>query len=75
MRVGIVLPQDTEELAAAMKKAYSDEIWNESWSDKKAMRRTQGTMSDFEFFGVKAVETNEVAGGMFGFVDSSTIRK
>lgn len=32
-------------------------------------------MSDFEFFGVKAVETNEVAGGMLGFADFSAIRK
>lgn len=70
MEYRIVLPEDTEDLAAAMKKAYLDEPWKESWTDEKAVRRIWGIMSNFESFGIKAVEADAVVGGILGFVDS-----
>ena len=69
MEYGIVLPGDLEGLAAAMKKSYTDEPWNESWNGEKAARRIWGIMSNFESFGIKAVKANVVAGGVLGFVD------
>lgn len=69
MEYRIVLPEDTEDLAAAMKKAYLDEPWKESWTDEKAVRRIWGIMSNFESFGIKAVEADAVVGGILGFVD------
>lgn len=69
MEYRIVLPEDMEDLAAAMKKAYSDEPWNEGRTDEKAVRRIWGIMSNFESFGIKAVKANVVAGGVLGFVD------
>ena len=69
MEYRIVLPEDMEDLAAAMKKAYLDEPWNESWTDEKAVRRIRGIMSNFESFGIKAVKANVVVGGVLGFVD------
>lgn len=69
MEFGVVLPEDMEDLAVVMKKAYSDEPWNESWTDERAVRRIRGIMSNFESFGVKAVEADVVVGGVLGFVD------
>lgn len=69
MEYAIVLPGDLEGLAAAMKKSYTDEPWNESWNGEKAARRIRGIMSNFESFGIKAVEENIVVGGVLGFVD------
>ncbi len=39
MEFEIVLPENMEDLATAMKRAYSDEPWSESWTDEKAARR------------------------------------
>lgn len=66
MEYRIVLPEDTEDLAAAMKKAYLDEPWKESWTDEKAVRRIWGIMSNFESFGIKAVEADAVVAGYSG---------
>ncbi len=69
MEFEIVLPEDMEDLATAMKRAYSDESWSESWTDEKAVRRIRGIMSNFESFGIKAEEDDGVIGGVLGFVD------
>ena len=42
MEYGIVLPGDLEGLAAAMKKSYTDEPWNESWNGEKRRGEFEG---------------------------------
>lgn len=69
MEYKVVEAEDAETLVAAMRKAYSEEPWNERWTDERAVRRVRAIMENYEFFGVKAVEGETVIGVVLGFVD------
>lgn len=61
--------RDTVELAKAMSKAYSDEPWNEKWTDDRAVRRISAILSNYRAAGIAAVEDGVIIGGLLGYVD------
>ncbi|MDE6387843.1 MAG: GNAT family N-acetyltransferase [Lachnospiraceae bacterium] len=69
LEYSVVSIEDVKELATAMKMAYSEEPWNEKWSDGKAERRIRAIMDGYEAMGIKAVSDGKLVGGALGFVD------
>lgn len=69
MNYKIVTPNDIETLATAMMMAYSEEPWNEKWTEDRGIRRITSIMSNFEAFGLVAIYENEIIGGVLGYVD------
>ena len=69
MQYRTVSKDDVKGLAAAMKKAYAEEPWNEKWSEEKAVRRVRSIMGNYESCGIAAVCDHEIIGATLGFVD------
>jgi len=69
MQYRIANQNDIAALAAAMKRAYSEEPWNEVWSKEKSERRVKSVMGNFESLSIAAVHEGEIIGGALGFVD------
>ena len=69
MEYVIANEENFEGLAKAMALAYSEEPWNEKWSDERAVRRVKAIMNNFQAIGLAAIDDGQIAGGLLGYVD------
>ncbi len=69
MQYRICRQADIEGLASAMSKAYSEEPWNEQWNQKRAVRRVQAILGNYQSIGLVAEDDRVIVGGLLGFVD------
>ncbi|MCR5122960.1 MAG: GNAT family N-acetyltransferase [Ruminococcus sp.] len=65
----IVKKEDTDGLAKAMSLAYSEEPWNENWSEEKAVKRVQAILGNYQAFGIAAADNEQILGAVLGHVD------
>ena len=69
MKYVIANEENFEGLASAMALAYSEEPWNEKWSQERAVRRVKAIMSNFQAIGLAAIDDGRIVGGLLGYVD------
>ena len=69
MEYVVVDEKKFEGLANAMASAYSEEPWNENWSEERAVRRVKAIMSNFQAYGLAAVDNGRIVGGLLGYID------
>ncbi len=69
MEYKIVQNSDLNQLARAMSLAYSEEPWNENWSEERALRRVKAILGNYQAIGLAAVDNEQIIGGLLGYVD------
>ena len=69
MEIKQINQNDIAGLAEAMAAAYSEEPWDEKWSQEKAERRIRAILGNFEAMGLAAFEDGKIIGAILGYVD------
>ena len=69
MEIKQINQNDIAGLAEAMAAAYSEEPWNEKWSQEKAERRIRAILGNFEAMGLAAFDEGKIIGAILGYVD------
>lgn len=67
MEIKQINQQDIPTLAVAMTAAYSEEPWNENWTQEKAERRIRAVLGNFEAMGLAAWTATPVLFSIKGF--------
>ena len=69
MEIKRINQNDIPVLAGAMATSYSEEPWNEYWTQEKAERRISAILGNFEAMGLVAFEDGKIIGVVLGYVD------
>ncbi len=69
MKYRTVHHEDIGGLAKAMSLAYSEEPWNENWTQERAERRVSAILGNYQATGLAAVEDGTIIGGLLGYID------